>query len=86
MERKVILGAVLLLVALGAYQAATGGIKPSISAEQRADCDDALSKLQQYRQSGAANVPEGTGPLRVRVSYCRDLGYFTKDQVAEVAG
>lgn len=86
MERKVILGAVLLLVALGAYQVATGGIKPSVSAEQRADCDEAMSKLQQYRQSGAADVSETTGPLRVRVGYCRDLGYFTKDQAAGVLG
>lgn len=86
MKRKAILGAVLLLGALTVYQAATGGIKPSIGAEEQARCDEAFSKLKRYRQSGAADVPDYTGPLFARVTYCRDIGYFTNDQVAEVRG
>ncbi|MER9623278.1 hypothetical protein NKI98_17850 [Mesorhizobium sp. M0222] len=87
MEKKAILGAALVLVALGAYQAATGGIKPNVDlVEAKASCTDAIARARAIRAGSPLPSSEPIEHYELVLTDCRNRQYLTNDQIGDLSG
>lgn len=85
MEKKVIGLAVLALVALGAYQAATGGIAPSVDlVEAKARCSDAVDRARAIRNGAPLPQSEGLATYELIMTDCRTKQFLSSDQIGDL--
>jgi hypothetical protein len=85
MDKKVIGLGVLALVALGAYQAATGGIKPSVDlAEAKATCMDAIDRAHALRAGKPLPQSEGIATYELILTDCRNKQYLTSGEIGDL--
>jgi hypothetical protein len=86
-EKRVILVAVLLLVGLGAYQAATGGVRPSVDfTEAKAGCMDALDRALAIHNGSPLPHSETLSTYELKLTDCRNKSYLSADQVRDLLG
>lgn len=85
MDKKVIGLAVLALVALGAYQAATGGIKPSVDLfEAKAACRDAIDRARAIRAGKPLPQSEAIDHYELILTDSRNNQYLTSSEIGDL--
>ncbi|MDX8445094.1 hypothetical protein [Mesorhizobium captivum] len=86
MGRKVIALAVVGLVALGGFQFATGGVKPSVDfVEAKARCYDAVARGKAIRSGSPLPQSEGIQTYRLIVMDCRNKGFLINASYEDVS-
>ncbi|RWN30161.1 MAG: hypothetical protein EOR97_17470 [Mesorhizobium sp.] len=85
MDKKVIGLVVLALVGLGAYQAATGGIKPSVDlVEAKAACADAIDRARALRAGAPLPQSETIDHYELVLTDCRNKQYVSGTELGDL--
>ncbi|MBA1139368.1 hypothetical protein [Mesorhizobium neociceri] len=87
MEKKVIVIIALGLVTLGAYQAATGGIRPGVDlVEAKAACAEAVTRARAIRAGSPLPLSEGLGTYELILTDCRNNQYLSQAELVDLLG